>query len=196
MKMRRQLILFLGALIAVLACGESVAGIRNPTSFPTSTPQAPTATTTTTPVRPAPTATATPESTPTPTPGLRLAPVPTPIPSYDRVEAEASRAGVSIVVSTPYEEKLHSHLAMCGGAVAVRDALVNGLFPSSQLVSKGGAWRLTTPTGGALRVHMSLRPGIHWEVKVKAAVNFRTVAEGGLTGDCEITTKLLRELPY
>ena len=111
----------------------------------------------------------------------------------DEVRAAVAAAGLKGLGGRAVDDSFYALIAECGGAITIRDSIIETMVPPDLLVDRGG-WYVQSEDL-LYPVKMQLIQG--WEHTIEWSVNvqnrngvFQVTASGYITNDCEVNTEV------
>ena len=149
---------------------------------------------------------------------LRFVPTATPDTKLDDVKATVTAAGLHDKFSPgrSVDDSFYALIAECGGAILIRDSIIERVIPPDLLVNRGGWYNVEgeSPLPSFPRAELVNRGGSYvegleylyplrmqlirgWEHTIEWSVNvlgrnglWKTTASGYITDDCEVNTEV------
>ena len=124
---------------------------------------------------------------------LRFVPTATPDTNLDDVKEAVEAAGIKGLRGRTVDDSFYALIAECGGAIPIRDSIIEAMIPPDLLVNRGG-WHIKSEDL-LFPVRMEVIRGwehtIEWSVMVRNRNGVWLVtASGNITDDCEVNTEV------
>ena len=126
------------------------------------------------------------------TSSLRFIPTATPDTNLDDMKAAVAAAGIKGFGGKAVDDSFYALIAECGGAIPMRDSIIETMVPPDLLVDRGG-WYVQSEDV-LYPVKLQLIQGwahtIEWSVLVRNRSDvWKVTASGNITDDCEVNTE-------
>ncbi len=124
---------------------------------------------------------------------LQFVPTATPDTNLDAVKTAVAAADLKGFVGRAVDDSFYALIAECGGAIPIRDSIIEKMIPPDLLVDRGG-WYVQSEDL-LYPVKMQLIQGwehiIEWSVMVRTRNRlWHVTASGNITDDCEVNTEV------
>ena len=129
------------------------------------------------------------------TQALTFAPAATPDTKLDDVKATVASAGLKGLTGKATDDSFYALIAKCGGAIPIRDGIIETMIPADLLVNRGGWYIISNDSVHPVKLQLirGWKYTIEWSVLFQTRNGtWRNTASGSISDDCEVNTEILK----